>query len=190
MNQDQLILAAIVSSTDDAIIGKNLHGGITSWNSAAERIFGYTAQEVIGESLRLIVPADLQHEEDEVLRRIRAGERIEHYETVRRTKSGTVVEVSLTVSPINAPDSTIIGASEIARDITRTRRLERDARHFAAIVASSDDAIVGKNLNSIVMSWNAAAERMFGYALSEMIGHSVRLIIPDDRQHDFSAERA
>ena len=93
MNQDQLILAAIVSSTDDAIIGKNLHGGITSWNPAAERIFGYTAQEVIGESLRLIVPADLQHEEDEVLRRIRAGERIEHYETVRRTKSGTVVEV-------------------------------------------------------------------------------------------------
>jgi len=184
VNQDQLILAAIVSSTDDAIIGKNLHGGITSWNSAAERIFGYTAQEVIGESLRLIVPADLQHEEDEVLRRIRAGERIEHYETVRRTKSATVVEVSLTVSPINAPDGTIIGASEIARDITRTRRLERDARHFAAIVASSDDAIVGKNLNSIVMSWNAAAERMFGYALSEMIGHSVRLIIPDDRQHE------
>jgi PAS domain S-box-containing protein len=184
MNQDQLILAAIVSSTDDAIIGKNLHGTITSWNPAAERIFGYNAQEAIGESLGLIVPANLQHEETDVLRRIRAGERIEHYETLRRTRDGALVELSLSVSPINAPDGTIVGASEIARDITRTRRLEHDARHFAAIVASSDDAIVAKDLDSIVTSWNAAAERMFGYAAAEIIGRSVRLIIPGDRQYE------
>ena len=184
MNQEQLILAAIVSSTDDAIIGKDLHGAITSWNPAAERIFGYTAQEAIGGSLGLIVPANLRHEEADVLRRIRAGERIEHYETVRRTRSGALVELSLTVSPINAPDGTILGASEIARDITRTKRLERDARHFAAIVASSDDAIVSKDLDSIVTSWNAAAERMFGYSAAEIIGQSVRVIIPDERQHE------
>jgi len=184
MNQDQLILAAIVSSTDDAIIGKDVDGAITSWNQAAERIFGYTAKEAIGQSIALIVPADLQHEEDDVLRRIRAGDRIDHYETLRRAKSGRVVQVSLTVSPINAPDGTIIGASEIARDMTRANRLEREARHFAAIVASSDDAIVGKDLNGIVRSWNVAAEQMFGYAAADIIGKSVRLIIPDDRQHE------
>jgi len=119
MNQDQLILAAIVSSTDDAIIGKDVDGAITSWNQAAERIFGYTAKEAIGQSIALIVPADLQHEEDDVLRRIRAGDRIDHYETLRRAKSGKVVQVSLTVSPIIAPDGAIIGASEIAREITQ-----------------------------------------------------------------------
>jgi PAS domain S-box-containing protein len=167
-------------------------------------MFGYTAKEAIGQSIRLIIPADLQHEEDDVLRRVRAGEVVDHYETVRQTKSGRLVQISLTVSPIKSPDGTIVGASKIARDITQTRRLERDARHFAAIVASSDDidrvqrdarrlaaivessedAIVGKDLNSIVTSWNAAAERMFGYAAAEIIGKSVRLIIPDDRQHE------
>jgi PAS domain S-box-containing protein len=181
-NQDQLILAAIVSSSDDAIIGKDLNGTITSWNQAAERIFGYTAADAIGQSIRLIVPADLQHEEDDVMRRVRAGEGIDHYQTVRRAKSGKVVQISLTVSPIKMPDGAIIGASEVARDITRTERLERDARHFAAIVASSDDAIISKTLDGTVVTWNAAAERLFGYTATEMIGRSIRLIVPWDRQ--------
>jgi PAS domain S-box-containing protein len=193
MNRDQLILAAIVSSTDDAIVGKDLNGAITSWNQAAERIFGYTAQETIGQSICQIVPADLQHEEDEVSRRIRAGERIEHYETIRRAKSGRIVQVSLTVSPIKAADGTIVGASEIARDITRTKRLERDARHFAAIVASSEDAIISKTLDGTVVTWNTAAERCFGYTAAEIVGRSIRLIVPQDRQaeedHVLSAVR-
>ena len=183
-NQHQLILAAIVSSSDDAIIGKDLNEIITAWNQAAERIFGYTAEEAVGQSIHLIVPEDLQHEEDDVLRRVRAGEGVDHYETVRRTKTGRLVQISLTNSPIVTPDGTIVGASQIARDITRIKRLEREARHLAAIVASSDDAIVGKDLDSIVTSWNAAAERMFGYAAAEVVGRSVRLIIPDDRQHE------
>lgn len=183
-NEDQLIHAAIVSSSDDAIIGKDLNGIITAWNRAAERVFGHTASEAVGQSIRLIVPADLQHEEDDALSRVRAGESVEHYETVRKTKTGDLVQISLTVSPIRTPDGTLIGASEIARDITQTRRLERDARHFAAIVESSEDAIVSKDLNSIVTSWNAAATRMFGYAADEVIGESVRLIIPHDRQHE------
>jgi PAS domain S-box-containing protein len=182
VNQDQLILAAIVSSTDDAIIGKNLHGAITSWNQAAERIFGYTAMEAIGQSIDLIVPADLQHEEDDVLRRVRAGDRIDHYQTIRRAKGGRVVEISLTVSPINAPDGAIIGASEIARDITQANRLERDARHFAAIVDSNEDAIISKTIDGTVLTWNPAAERLFGYSAAEIIGRSVRLIVPPDRQ--------
>ena len=184
MNQEQLILAAIVSSTDDAIIGKDLYGAITSWNQAAERTFGYTANEAIGQSINLIVPAHLQQEEDDVLRHIRAGERIGHYETIRLAKSGSIVQISLTVSPIKTPDGTIVGASEIARDIAGTDHSHRDALRLAAIVDSSEDAIVGKNLNSIVTSWNVAAEQMFGYAAAEIIGKSVRLIIPDDRQHE------
>jgi len=183
-NQDQLILAAIVSSSDDAIIGKDLDGTITSWNMAAERIFGYTASETLGQSTRPIVPADLQHEEDDVLRRVRAGEGIEHYETVRRAKSGKAVQISLTVSPIKLPDGTIVGASEVARDITQAKRLERDARHFAAIVASSDDAIISKTLDGTVVTWNASAERLFGYTAAEIIGRSIRLIVPKDRQSE------
>ena len=184
VNQDHLILAAIVSSTDDAIIGNDPTGVITSWNQAATGIYGYTATEAIGQSIRLIIPADLQHEEDDVLRRIRAGERIRNFETLRRAKSGSVVQVSVTVSPITAPDGRIVGASEIGRDLTRTEHMHRDALQLAAIVESSDDAIVSKDLNSIVRSWNAAAERMFGHSARDIIGKSVRMIIPADRQHE------
>ncbi len=184
INPDQLILSAIVSSSDDAIIGKDLNGAITSWNRAAERIFGYTAREAIGQSIRLIVPAHLQHEEDDVLRRVRSGQGVDHYETVRQAKGGRLVQISLTVSPIASPDGRIIGASKIARDITQTKRLERDARHFAALVASSDDAIISKTLDGTVVTWNAAAERLFGYRDEEIIGQSIRLIVPADRQSE------
>ena len=180
--EDRLWLSAIVSSSDDAIIGKDLNGIITSWNSAAERMFGYSAQEAIGQSIRLIIPPDLQEEENDVLRKVRSGEGVDHFETVRRAKDGRLVNISLTVSPIEAADGTVIGASEIARDVTRTKRLERDARHFAAIIASSDDAIVSKTLDGTIVTWNAAAERLFGYTASEIVGRSIRLIVPPDRQ--------
>jgi PAS domain S-box-containing protein len=173
-----------VSSSDDAIIGTDLDGTITSWNQAAERIFGHSAAVAVGQSIRLIVPPERQPEEDEVRRRVCGGTGVDHYETVRVTGSGSRVRVSLTVSPIRTADGTIVGASEIGRDVTETRRLERDAHHFAALVASSDDAIVGKDLNSIVTSWNSAAERMFGYTADEIVGQSVRVIIPDDRQYE------
>jgi len=182
--EDQLMLSAIVSSSDDAIIGKNIDGIITSWNRAAERIFGYTAGEAIGQSIRLIVPPDRYKEEDDVLQRIRSGDGVDHYETVRSGRDNRLVQVSLTVSPIKTPDGTIVGASDIARDVTLAKRLQRDALRLAAIVESSEDAIVGKDLNSIVTSWNAAAERMFGYSSAEMIGRSIRQLIPDDRQHE------
>src|SRR5262247_2051285 len=93
-------LAAIVSSSDDAIISKDLNGTVTSWNGAAERMFGYTAEEAIGQSIRLIIPHDRQREEDEVLRRIRAGKSVTHFETERLRKNGTVIPISLTISPI------------------------------------------------------------------------------------------
>ena len=118
-------LAAIIESADDAIISKTLEGVITSWNGAAERLFGYTADEVVGKPVTILIPPDHINEEPEILRRIKAGERVEHYETVRVAKGGRLVDISLTVSPIRATDGTIIGASKIARDISERKRAQQ-----------------------------------------------------------------
>ena len=174
-------LAAIVASSDDAIVSKDLSGVITTWNGAAERMFGYTADEAIGQPITIIIPAERLSEEDFVLSRVRSGAGVDHFETVRRRKDGTSIEVSLTVSPIRAEDGTIIGASKIARDFTRTRRLEREALRLAAIVESSEDAIVSKDLDGVIQSWNGAAARMFGYTAEEAIGRPITIIIPEDR---------
>ena len=184
LERDARHFAAIIASSDDAIVSKTLEGTVVTWNPAAERLFGYTASEIVGQSIRLIVPPDRQDEEDRVLGAIRRGEIIDHFETVRQRKDGTLIPISLTVSPIRDLSGEIVGASKIARDLSRTQRVQRDASRLAAIVDSSDDAIVGKDLNSIITSWNAAAQRMFGYSAEEMIGQSVRLLIPDDRQHE------
>jgi PAS domain S-box-containing protein len=119
-------LAKVVESSDDAIVSKDLNSIITSWNPAAERIFGYTAQEAIGKSIRILIPDELQSEEDEVLRRIRAGEKVDHYETIRQHKDGTRLSVSLTVSPIRDESGQIVGASKIARDISERVRLHAE----------------------------------------------------------------
>ena len=117
-------LKAIVEGSDDAIISKNLDGIVTSWNRSAERIFGYRADEIVGKPVTILIPDDRHDEEPEILRRLRAGERIDHYETVRRRKDGSFVDISLTVSPIQGPNGRIVGASKIARDITDRRRSE------------------------------------------------------------------
>jgi PAS domain S-box-containing protein len=122
----QSYLAAIVESSFDAIIGKNLDGIITSWNQAAERIFGYSTQEAIGQTITLIIPPERHDEEVEILARLRRGERTEHFETVRVRKDGTPINISLTVSPIKHSTGTIIGASKIARDITESKNSERE----------------------------------------------------------------
>jgi PAS domain S-box-containing protein len=119
-------LAAIVGSSDDAIIGKDLEGTITSWNRGAERIFGYTAHEAMGQSIRMIIPADRQAEEDVVLSRIRNGERMRHFETMRRRKDHSLVPVSLTISPIRDDTDVVIGASTIARDMSERQQLVTD----------------------------------------------------------------
>ena len=122
------LLASIIESSDDAIISKDADGMITSWNPAAERIFGYTAQEVIGRSVTMLIPQERHDEEPGILERIRSGERIDHYETVRRRKDGTPVEISLTVSPIRDDKGRIVGASKIARDITERKQAEKRRR--------------------------------------------------------------
>jgi PAS domain S-box-containing protein len=173
-------LAAIVESSDDAIVSKDLDGVVTSWNPAAERIFGYTAEEMIGQSIARIIPADQLEEEKLILSRVRSGQRIEHFQTVRQRKDGSHVYLSISVSPVRDASGTIIGASKIARDITSQHDGERIRGLLAAIVESSDDAIISKDLNGTITSWNHAAQRLYGYAPEEMIGESVMKIVPPD----------
>jgi PAS domain S-box-containing protein len=172
------LLAAIVASSDDAIISKDLNGIVRSWNQSAERIFGYSAEEMIGKSITILFPKDRLDEEPRILQRLQQGERVDHFETVRLRKDGTPVAVSVTISPIHDPTGKVIGASKVARDITQNSELEG---RFKAIIASSDDAIISKNLNGVVQSWNPSAERMFGYTAEEMIGKSITLLFPPDR---------
>lgn len=126
-------LAAIVQSSDDAIVSKNLNGIIQSWNPGAERIFGYSAEEAIGKSITMIIPPERLHEEDMVLSRIRAGERVDHFDTIRQRKDGSRLHISLTVSPIRDRDGTVIGASKVARDISTRIEAEEALKRSNAI---------------------------------------------------------
>ncbi|MGY8709047.1 PAS domain S-box protein [Bradyrhizobium sp. 18BD] len=143
------LLASIVESSDDAIVSKNLDGIITSWNKAAERIFGYSASEAIGQPIVLVIPEDRQSEEREILTRIRRGERIDHFETVRRRKDGSSIIVSLTISPVKDVHGNVVGASKIARDVTEQKRtqeqisiLAREAEHRSKNILSNVQAII------------------------------------------------
>jgi PAS domain S-box-containing protein len=175
-----LHLAAIVDSSDDAIISKDLTGRIKSFNGAAERLFGYKAEEIIGQSILVLIPADRHSEEDEILARLRRGERIDHFETIRRAKNGRLIDVSLTVSPVRDESGAVIGASKIARDISDRKRAQVTSAELAAIVESSDDAILSKDLQGTIRSYNKAAERMFGYPAAEILGKSILTIVPPD----------
>ncbi len=174
------LLAAIVESSDDAIVSKDLGGTITSWNRTAERLYGFGAAEMIGRPMLRIIPPELHSEEGLILSKVRAGERLEHFETVRMRKDGSRVEVSLTVSPVRDGAGRIIGVSNVSRDLTAQRRAERAEATLAAIVRSSDDAIISKSLDGIVTSWNPAAERLYGYRVDEIVGRSILRIIPED----------
>jgi PAS domain S-box-containing protein len=149
----QAYLAAIVGSADDAIIAKDLNGIIQSANAAAERVFGYSAAELVGKPVRILIPQDRQREEDEILARLRAGKRVDHFETVRLRKDGQAIDISLTVSPVRDATGTIIGASKIARDITAIKAAERERVRLleenAAITAALNDvgAIVASDLD-------------------------------------------
>jgi PAS domain S-box-containing protein len=297
-----LRLAAIVESSVDAVIGKDLNSIVTSWNAAAERMFGYSAAEMVGQRITRIIPANHQNDEEQILSSIRRGERVEHFETERLRKDGSLVCISVTVSPIKDSHGKVIGASKVARDITDRKRaearfrrlvdsnvqgvlfwnaegkisdandaflrivgyarddltagrlnwrklsspeyadldqramdelaatgvcapyekeyirkdgspvrvlvgaasfednikegvcfvLDRTESHrnesaallLAAIVDSSVDAVIGKDLNGIITHWNDAAERMFGYSASEIVGRSIALIIPAKHRDD------
>ena len=166
--------AAIVESSEDAILSKDLDGVITSWNHAAERLFGYAPEEAVGRPVTILIPGDRENEEPMILERIRRGERIEHYETVRRRKDGSLVDISLTVSPIRDPAGKVIGASKIARDITERRRaserrqlLLREMNHriknlFA--LAISVVSLSARSANSVQELTASARERLLALA--------------------------
>lgn len=184
-------LAAVIDSSHDAIITKDLSGIIQTWNKSAERMFGYSAEEAVNQPIFLIIPPDLHAEEASILARLRSGEPIETYETVRRRKDGRLIDVALTVSPVRDANGTLIAASKIIRDITERKQANRTIAQvqglLSLIVASSDDAILSKDLNGTITSWNRGAERMFGYTAEEMIGSSILRIIPPDRHSEEAA---
>jgi PAS domain S-box-containing protein len=167
-------LAAIVDSTDDAIISKNLSGIIQTWNKAAERIFGYTAPEAIGQSILLIIPPEFHEEEKTILARLRHGERIDHYETVRRRKDGRLIDISLTVSPVRDANGAIVGASKIARDITEQKQAQRalyeSEERWRLTLESIGDAVIATDAVAVVTFANAVAIRLLGRPKAEIIG--------------------
>lgn len=186
------LLASIVDSSDDAIIAKTPDGIITSWNRGAERIYGYSAEEMIGKPVTVLIPPDRPDDMQGMLARVRSGERVGHYETVKLRKDGRLIDISLTVSPIFDSDGRLIGASSIARDITERKRADEklpaanqsiDARTalLASIVDSSDDAITGKTPEGIITSWNRGAEMIYGYTAAEIVGKPMSMLIQPDR---------
>jgi PAS domain S-box-containing protein len=160
-------LAAIVESSDDAIIAKNLDGIVQSCNAGAERIFGYTPSELIGRSIRILIPPDRQSEEDEILDRIRRGERVDHFETVRVTRDGRLVDISLTASPVRDASGAIIGVSKVARDITERKRaasaLAAQQEWFRVTLASIGDGIIASDAEGRVTFMNGVAETLTGW---------------------------
>jgi PAS domain S-box-containing protein len=173
-------LAAIVESSDDAIVSKTLDGTVLSWNAAAERIFGYSAQEMVGSSIYKLIPPELHGDERDILARIGQGDHIARFEAIRRHKNGSLFPIELSISPVRDDSGTIIGASSIKRDISERRRALETSSRLAAIVESSDDAIVSKALDGTVLTWNAAAERMYGYQAAEIVGRSIYDLVPND----------
>lgn len=168
-------MAAVVDSSDDAIITKDLNGIITSWNPGAERLFGYSAEEAIGRYVTMLIPPEREDEEPNILGRLRRGERIDHYETVRRRKDGALLDISLTVSPVRDGSGRIIGASKIARDITARKRIERQ-------LAAMQEELTAANteLESRVAERTASLERAvaqmeeFSYSVSHDLRSPVR----------------
>jgi PAS domain S-box-containing protein len=177
-------LGAIVESSNDAIVGATLDGRVVSWNPAATRLYGYAAGEILGEPSSRLVPPESQDDERRILERVRRGERVEHFETTRIAKDGRRLDISLTVSPVRDAAGTVVAASEVARDIEGQKRTERAAAQLAAIVESSEDAVISKDLDGIIQTWNASAERIFGHSAAEMIGTRIMAIIPPELQDE------
>ena len=164
VDQTSALLASIVESSDDAIISKKLDGTITSWNKGAQELFGYTADEAIGQPITLIVPPERLDEETRIIESLRRGERIDHYETVRRHKDGSLLELSVTISPLKDVTGRVTGASKVARGIGERKRKERALAEQARLLDLSNDAIVVRDRSGRVTYWNKGASELYGYS--------------------------
>lgn len=174
-------LASIIASSNDSIISKDKNGNITSWNPGAEKIFGFTAAEAAGRHISIIIPPEKLGEEDYILNQIRQGKYVNNFETYRRRKDGSLISISVTVSPIKDSNGDVLGASSVARDVSALKEAEKTSAYLAAIIESSDDAIISKDLNGFIRSWNKSAERIFGYTADEVVGKHITIIIPSER---------
>jgi two-component system sensor kinase FixL len=184
------LLAAIVESSDDAIIARDLNGTILSWNQAAERMYGYAAEEIVGRNVSVLVPQDYRAELAGIMRSVATGERIRHFETVRVTKAGDLREVSLIISPLRGESGEITGASSIARDITERKReiaqLRNSEARLRSVVESAVDGIVVIDARGTIEAFNQGAERLFGYTAAEVIDQNIRMLMPSPyrEEHD------
>jgi PAS domain S-box-containing protein len=163
-------LGTIVESSNDAILSTNLDGIITSWNAGADRLYGYSAEEVIGKLITILIPQERQAEEFTLIGRVRRGEHIECYETVRRRRDGKLLDVSLTVSPVRDAAGNVVGASKIARDITERKRERELLRRQANLLDQSHDAIFTWKIGGGIVYWSKGAERLYKYRAEEAIG--------------------
>jgi PAS domain S-box-containing protein len=176
-------LAAIVESSDDSMIGTTMQGVITSWNTGAERLYGYLEEEVRSKPHSILVPPGRSDEIPVILEKVRRGERVEHYETKRVKKDGTKIDVSITVSPVRDFSGNIVGASTVARDVSERKRAEEALRkseaRTRAIVDTASDAITTVGTDGLIQSFNRAAERIFGYTPQEAIGKPLKILMPE-----------
>ena len=181
--QSQSRVTAIVDSSDDAIIGKNLDGIITSWNPAAERMFGYRADEAVGRPITLVIPPERMHEEQWILNRLRRGERIDRFVTVRRTRDGRLIDAVLTVSPLRDASGNVSGASKTVRDVTERRQTQEalrqsEATALAFIESAAEGILIVDEAGQIVVA-NGQIEAMFGYTQRELLGQPMELLLPE-----------
>ncbi|MGH6827949.1 MAG: PAS domain-containing protein, partial [Rhizomicrobium sp.] len=189
LESEKLYLASIVESSRDPIFAVNTEGLVTAWNEAAERLFGFRREEILGRPASVLFPSDLAKEESLLVARAVAGETtLQRYHTQRLRKDGAALDVALTLSPIRNADGRIIGASKIVEDLTEVKlrarqlkRLEADRNYLADLVESSNDAIVAGTLDGRIASWNKAAEIMFGYGAREVVGLSLAILSPASR---------
>jgi PAS domain S-box-containing protein len=164
------LLAAIVDSSDDAVISKTLDGTITTWNNGAQRIFGYSPEEAIGRPITMLIPPDRLDEETTILERLKRGERINHYETVRLRKDGIRIRISLTISPVKDGHGRIIGASKVARDVTEQKQVEQALAERALLLDLSSDAIFVRDGDDRITYWNKSAAELYGFSREEATG--------------------
>src|SRR5688572_23388634 len=164
------LLVAIVRSSDVAIYSEDLEETINSWNEAAERLFGYSTSEALGQPIDLIVPDDCCTEERDAQRRVHAGERVGPYDTVRQRKGGERIHVSIVASPIRTSGGVLIGVSKAARDITAQKDLEAKLALTRSLIELSHEAIFAWDFNQGIIEWNAGCERLYGYSRHEALG--------------------
>lgn len=175
---DRANLAAIVETSQDAIISTNLQGEVQFINRAAEVLYGYGAAELVGQPIHLLFPEEIRHQEAAILQNMGEGQTIQNLETVRRCKDGRILQVSISISPLFSQAGEVIGVSSIARDVTEQRKARTERDRLAAIVETSQDAMVSTALSGTILTWNRGAERLYGKLAYQMIGRHVQEVLP------------